>query len=130
MEPVRAGSSRALSFSLLLCDYIQNANFVGIWLNHTPQAITSGEHGDAAPSNQTQNLAAAAAAGLARDLHACPHHRRRYEEDVALAKQAGCNAFRLSIEWSRIEPQRGHIDMDAVARCGAGIEQGEGEVGG
>jgi beta-glucosidase len=41
----------------------------------------------------------------------------RYEEDVQLAAKAGCNAFRLSIEWARIEPRKGEIDMEAVARC-------------
>eukprot|EP00879_Flechtneria_rotunda_P018261 GHRR01019158.1.p1 GENE.GHRR01019158.1~~GHRR01019158.1.p1 ORF type:complete len:399 (+),score=104.76 GHRR01019158.1:203-1399(+) len=46
----------------------------------------------------------------------CPDTWNRYEEDIALAKKAGCNAFRLSIEWSRIEPQRGTIDQAAVAR--------------
>lgn len=40
----------------------------------------------------------------------------RYEEDIALAKEAHCNAFRLSIEWARVEPQRGVIDQEAVAR--------------
>jgi hypothetical protein len=40
-----------------------------------------------------------------------------YEEDFNLAKEAGCNAFRLSIEWARIEPRRGYIDLEAVARC-------------
>lgn len=44
-------------------------------------------------------------------------HSCRYEEDVRLTKEAGCNAFRLSIEWSRIEPRQGEIDMDAVQRC-------------
>lgn len=41
---------------------------------------------------------------------------RRYREDFQLAKDAGCNAFRLSIEWARIEPRRGYLDLDAVAR--------------
>jgi len=51
-----------------------------------------------------------------------PHHHapmqrtRRYEEDIKLAQQSGCNAFRLSIEWARLEPRRGYIDLEAVAR--------------
>lgn len=40
----------------------------------------------------------------------------RYAEDIRLAHEAGCNAFRLSIEWARIEPRRGYIDLEAVAR--------------
>jgi beta-glucosidase len=47
----------------------------------------------------------------------CPYITARYEEDVQLAAKAGCNAFRLSIEWARIEPRKGEIDMEAVARC-------------
>ncbi len=41
-------------------------------------------------------------------------HYHRYAEDFGLAKQVGLNAMRISIEWSRIEPQPGHWDMDAV----------------
>ena len=29
---------------------------------------------------------------------------------------AGCNSFRLSLEWSRLFPRRGELDEDAVAR--------------
>ncbi len=42
-------------------------------------------------------------------------HFNRYEEDFALAADMGHNAHRLSIEWSRIEPRRGHWDAGAVA---------------
>ena len=31
-------------------------------------------------------------------------------------RHAGCNSFRLSLEWSRIFPQRGVIDQSAVDR--------------
>lgn len=34
----------------------------------------------------------------------------RYEEDVELARQLGCKAFRFSIAWSRVEPSAGHFD--------------------
>jgi len=44
---------------------------------------------------------------------ACDHYNR-YAEDFALAKSLGQNAHRLSIEWSRIEPEKGKWDMDAV----------------
>lgn len=40
---------------------------------------------------------------------------KMYAEDAALAKGLGCNAFRTSIEWSRIEPKPGVIDPEAVA---------------
>jgi beta-glucosidase len=39
-----------------------------------------------------------------------------YERDLDLAKDMGLNAFRFSIEWSRIEPRQGQIDWQAVAR--------------
>jgi beta-glucosidase len=40
----------------------------------------------------------------------------RYEEDAQLARDAGANAFRFSISWSRVEPRRGHFDDAALAR--------------
>ncbi|HVJ01076.1 MAG TPA: family 1 glycosylhydrolase [Sphingomonas sp.] len=39
----------------------------------------------------------------------------RYEEDLALAARLGFNAHRLSIEWSRIEPERGQFSGAALA---------------
>jgi len=37
-------------------------------------------------------------------------HWQRYEEDFALLASLGCNAYRLSIEWSRICPRMGRFD--------------------
>lgn len=34
-------------------------------------------------------------------------HYHRYEKDIQLMKQAGMNAYRFSIEWARIEPEKG-----------------------
>lgn len=45
---------------------------------------------------------------------ACRHFER-YAEDFALAAADGHNAHRLSLEWSRIEPERGRFDDTAVA---------------
>lgn len=39
----------------------------------------------------------------------------RYPEDIALAASFGFNAHRFSIEWSRIEPERGLISESAIA---------------
>lgn len=50
------------------------------------------------------------------NTHARVYTCCRYEEDIQLAKDAHCNAFRLSIEWARVEPQRGVIDQQAVGR--------------
>lgn len=41
---------------------------------------------------------------------------RRYEEDIDLAAVSGANAFRMSLEWSRIEPRQGQFDQAALAR--------------
>ena len=43
-----------------------------------------------------------------------PDHYNRYEEDYALAQEMGMNAYRFSIEWSRVEPQMGVFDMNEV----------------
>ncbi|HEY8183316.1 MAG TPA: family 1 glycosylhydrolase [Thermoanaerobaculia bacterium] len=40
----------------------------------------------------------------------------RYEEDADLARDAGANAFRFSISWSRVEPRLGHYDDAALDR--------------
>src|SRR3990167_9299027 len=39
----------------------------------------------------------------------------RYEEDILLAKQMGVNSFRMSVEWSRVEPQPGVFDEAQIA---------------
>jgi beta-glucosidase len=44
---------------------------------------------------------------------ACDHYNR-FEEDFDLARELGHNAHRLSIEWSRIEPEEGRWDMAEV----------------
>jgi beta-glucosidase len=40
----------------------------------------------------------------------------RYEQDADLARDAGANAFRFSISWSRVEPRLGHYDDAALDR--------------
>ena len=42
--------------------------------------------------------------------------RCRYEDDIALAAKVGVNSFRFSFEWHRIEPEKGHIDKEAIKR--------------
>lgn len=41
-------------------------------------------------------------------------HYNRYEKDIKLMADAGLNAYRFSIEWARIEPEKGHFDSEAV----------------
>ena len=45
---------------------------------------------------------------------ACNHYQL-YREDAALLARLGHQAFRMSIEWSRIEPREGHWDHEALA---------------
>jgi beta-glucosidase len=44
---------------------------------------------------------------------ACDHYNR-YEEDFKIAKEIGLNAFRISIEWARIEPVENQWDRVAI----------------
>lgn len=39
----------------------------------------------------------------------------RVDEDIALAASLGFNTHRFSIEWSRIEPERGQVSLAAIA---------------
>ena len=41
-------------------------------------------------------------------------HWNRVPEDVALMKNLNCNSYRMSIEWSRIEPKEGVFDKQAL----------------
>lgn len=38
-----------------------------------------------------------------------------YRLDFDLARSLGLNAFRISVEWSRVEPRQGHWDEDALS---------------
>lgn len=66
--------------------------------------------------DQTSNWAAWDAAGntVERNLKGADG-LNQYQTDIALTQGLGCNAFRTSIEWGRIEPQEGQIDANAVA---------------
>lgn len=41
-------------------------------------------------------------------------HYHKYEEDFEIAKDIGLNAFRISIEWARIEPAEGKFETREV----------------
>jgi beta-glucosidase len=45
-------------------------------------------------------------------------HWRQFDGDVKLMKQLGLNAYRLSIDWSRVEPEEGRFDEAVIARYG------------
>ncbi len=46
----------------------------------------------------------------------------RWEEDLDLVRGLGLNSYRLSIEWSRIEPEPGRYDEAALARYRSMLE--------
>lgn len=55
------------------------------------------------------------------DRHLSPEgsvtdHHLRFHHDIRLLKQMGVNAYRLSLEWSRIEPEDGRTDEAALDR--------------
>ena len=37
-----------------------------------------------------------------------------YDEDHKLAEDLGCGGFRMSLEWSRIEPEEGKFSQEAI----------------
>ena len=41
-------------------------------------------------------------------------HFTRYKEDIQIMKSLNLNSYRFSIEWSRIEPQEGNFDKEAI----------------
>lgn len=41
-------------------------------------------------------------------------HYNRYEEDIKMLAEAGLNAYRFSIEWARIEPEKGKYDENEI----------------
>ncbi len=45
---------------------------------------------------------------------AATDHRRRFREDLALAKDLGLDSYRFSVEWSRIEPEEGKWNREAI----------------
>ncbi|XVU23536.1 glycoside hydrolase family 1 protein [Actinoplanes sp. CA-054009] len=53
------------------------------------------------------------ALGLEPSGDACDSYHR-YGEDISLLSDAGLNAYRFSLEWSRIEPAPGHFSRAAL----------------
>ncbi len=39
-----------------------------------------------------------------------------FEKDLACLKDLGCNAYRLGVEWARIEPEKGRYNYQAISR--------------
>lgn len=74
-------------------------------------------------NDTTSNWAVWEAQGKAKEKSGvATDHYRRFGEDLELTRSLGLNAFRMSLEWSRIEPVRGRIDRDALAHYHAVID--------
>jgi beta-glucosidase len=50
-------------------------------------------------------------------------HYNRYSKDFDLLKQMNMNAFRFSIEWSRVEPEQGAWNVEAIAHYKAYVAE-------
>ena len=59
--------------------------------------------------------------GMELSGDACDSYHR-YREDIALLADAGLTAYRFSLEWSRIEPVRGHFSRAELAHYRRMIE--------
>lgn len=59
--------------------------------------------------------------GMERSGDACDSYHR-YHEDIQLLAEAGCNSYRFSIEWARIEPAEGHFSHASLAHYRRMIE--------
>ena len=94
----------------------------------TPQDISSGDgfhwgvatsgfqvEGSNPDSNWKRYTDSAAPAGQADPVGDAVDFWNRYAEDIANAAAMGVNTFRLSVEWARIEPERGRYDEAALA---------------
>ncbi|MFA5004623.1 MAG: glycoside hydrolase family 1 protein [Candidatus Omnitrophota bacterium] len=55
-----------------------------------------------------------ASGGRVRSLAACRHYDL-YKEDFDLARELGHNCHRLSLEWSRVEPEPGKFSEEEIA---------------
>ncbi|MFA5986912.1 MAG: family 1 glycosylhydrolase [Parcubacteria group bacterium] len=52
--------------------------------------------------------------GLVPTIGVANAYTHQYQKDHDLVKELGCNGMRLTIEWSRIEPEEGIFDQDAI----------------
>jgi beta-glucosidase len=75
--------------------------------------IEGGYNGDGEPQN---NWAQWEHSGTVEQSGSAIHFYDNYETHLDLAQELGLNSFRLSIEWTRVEPTRGVIDDAAVQR--------------
>lgn len=103
--PARA-RSRSLKRSLL-------GDGFSIGVATSGYQIEGGYNGDGEPANNFlhwEHTGRAERSGIACDFWRHP------EEALDRAADIGCNTFRLSVEWSRLEPEPGRFDQKALDR--------------
>jgi len=72
------------------------------------QAEGHNEHSDWWAWEQRGKIKDGTVSGPACDMY------NRYPEDFQIMEDLGLGAFRLGVEWARIEPERGRYDSDAI----------------
>ena len=58
-----------------------------------------------------------------RSGSACEHYTRYPKDIERLRDELGLGSYRFSLEWSRIEPEEGHFDLDAIQHYGDVIDE-------
>jgi beta-glucosidase len=105
--PAHARSARAdAATSLLGPDFAVGVATAGY-------QVEGGYNGEGEPANNWLNWERSGRverSGAACDFWAHP------EEALDRASAIGCNTFRLSVEWARLEPEPDHFDEQALAR--------------
>ncbi len=74
------------------------------------------EGGYNGPGEPANNWAAWEASGRAERTGAANELWTRYPEHFDAAREAGCDAYRTSVEWTRVEPRPGEVDHEAIER--------------
>src|SRR5262249_2138137 len=76
---------------------------------------TSGYQSEGGETNTNWNVWEAEHATTVEPIGRAVDFWNRYPEDMRHAARMGLNAFRLGIEWARIEPEPGRMDRSALA---------------
>ena len=75
--------------------------------------VEGGFNGPGEPAN---NWAAWEAEGRVEPSGIALDFWNRYEEHLDRVAAMGCDSFRMSVEWARVEPEEGKVDAEALAR--------------
>ena len=73
------------------------------------------QHEGYSPDSNWLRYVNAKQTGISDPIENSVDFRHRYASDIALAKAMGVNTYRFSVEWARIEPQKGTLDQTELA---------------